>query len=163
VSNSYDAATNSLTVYIAATYWEGMEGKGTGIYYNYKEQNGYPGSDEEGDRNKTCPQVVLKLSNAGSSFDTASFALAGDNDLSISYTFNRGSETTGTFTSSSLMIGWVADSRGYDIPCVGVIGARFSTRKVFGSGKQISKISMTCSGVTYVVDLEKTLTINNPK
>lgn len=167
VKNTYDSANNNLTVYIAATYWGGAKlGRnyyGAGIYYDSNSQNGTISGGEEKVAERTCPKVVLQLSNAGKTFNTASYSLAGDNSLSISGTITRGQVTTGTFDTTSHSIGSVSGTWGIDLGWLGALGARCTNRTVFGSNKTISTITMTdASNNSYTVTLDKALTINNP-
>ena len=166
VQNTYDAANNKLTVYIAATYWAGAKlGRnyyGAGVYYDTNSQNGTISGSEETVAARACPYVVLQLSNAGTEFDTASFTIAGDNSLSLSQTINRNGNTTGTFQTSSMRIGNVSGTWGIDLGFLGALGARCTTRTLFGTDKTISTITMTYGNETFTVTLDKPLTISNP-
>ena len=160
--NVYDADTNSLTAYISAFYWSGQNlwvtTVGAGMYYTYKTPSITDVFESEEDvASKSCPQVVLELTNTGYEFNTASIYLAGDNNLSISDTISRNGKTSGTFTTASMQLGNVYGGFGYKNWTVNC-----TTRTVFGSNKVISQITMNYGGMDFKVDVAKPLTISNP-
>lgn len=164
VQNTYNAETNELTVYIAATYFNGkviINIGGAGVYYNTQKQDGYESRTVSQVAEATCPKVKFSLSNAGSAFDAASFVINGDNNLSISATINRDNNETGTFITDAYRIGNVSGQYGFTVFGQS-LGALCTTRTLFGSDKTVSAITMTHGGISYTVTLDKPLTINNP-